>query len=251
MKIMCKSLFAFLLIYALFGFSAFAQTSSEKKNVRPNVKNQGIAASISVKKTVPIYFYHFSQPKFLISKILIEHDENGLGKIRFQRKNFEEFVAEHLKLSTAVLERLNKLWNKLNFLSSKEKYQSVERNYFHLGTVTLKMKKGDIERKDDFNWTENSDARALAEEYRKVSAQFIWVFDMEVARTNQPLEVPRLMKKLDSYLRRNAISDPKQMLSFLKELGDDERIPLIARNHALRLINKIEKSEKQKLAELQ
>jgi hypothetical protein len=51
------------------------------------------------------------------------------------------------------------------------------------------------------------------------------------------------MDELDSLLRRNEISDPPQMLPMLKELSNDERIPLIARNHAKRLVEKIEKAK--------
>ncbi|HYJ92753.1 MAG TPA: hypothetical protein VEV84_15690, partial [Pyrinomonadaceae bacterium] len=62
---------------------------------------------------------------------------------------------------------------------------------------------------------------------------------------NQPLNAPSLMDELDSYLRRNEISDPKQLLPLLKELSNDERIPLIARNHASKLAEKIDKDKKQ------
>jgi uncharacterized protein (UPF0147 family) len=49
------------------------------------------------------------------------------------------------------------------------------------------------------------------------------------------------MDRLDSLLKRDEISDPSQMLPLLKELSNDERIPLIARNKAARIIKEIEK----------
>ena len=52
------------------------------------------------------------------------------------------------------------------------------------------------------------------------------------------------MGVLDGYLKRGEISDPKQMLPLLKELSNDERIPLVARNHASKLAAVIEKTEK-------
>ena len=64
------------------------------------------------------------------------------------------------------------------------------------------------ERTAAFNWTTNADAKAIADEYRKLANQYIWMFDITVARQNQPLETPRIMKALDSYIRRDAISDP-------------------------------------------
>ena len=82
------------------------------------------------------------------------------------------------------------------------------------------------------------------DEYRRVSNQFIWMFDLSVARENQPLESPKLMDALDSLIRRNEISDPAQMVPFLQSLVDDERIPLIARNHAGKLAKQIDKRKK-------
>ena len=81
------------------------------------------------------------------------------------------------------------------------------------------------------------------DEYRKISNQYVWQFDLSISRENQPLNAPGLMDELDSYLRRNEISDPTQMLPLLKELSNDERIPLIARNHATKLAEKIEKAK--------
>ena len=40
--------------------------------------------------------------------------------------------------------------------------------------------------------------KLLADEYRKIGNQFIWMFDINVARENQPLEAPRIMDALDS-----------------------------------------------------
>ena len=81
------------------------------------------------------------------------------------------------------------------------------------------------------------------DEYRKIANQYVWQFDMSVSRENQPLDSPSLMDTLDSYLRRSEISDPRQMLPLLKEISNDERIPLIARNHAAKLVEKIERTK--------
>ena len=64
---------------------------------------------------------------------------------------------------------------------------------------------------------------------------------MNVARVNRPLDAPNLVDAVDSYYKRNELSDPVQMIPYLKEVSLDERIPLIARNHATRLIGQIEK----------
>jgi hypothetical protein len=64
------------------------------------------------------------------------------------------------------------------------------------------------------------------------------------ARANQPLLTPGLMDLVDSYIKRKEISDPPHLLPFLTQLSSDERLPLIARNHAARLAKQIEKSQK-------
>jgi len=103
------------------------------------------------------------------------------------------------------------------------------------------LERGDRKRVAEFNWTNNKDAETLANEYRKAVDQVIWVFDVSIARQNQPLNAPKLMEALESLINRDGISDPQQLLPLLKDLSTDEHVPLIARNHALRLIKKIQK----------
>jgi len=194
----------------------------------------------------PVYFYEFAQPNFLVSKVFIEHDEKGKGKISFLKKGFEEFVSDPLQLSPASLEKFRSVWQSLNFLDSKEEYQSTERDYGHLGNMKFTMTKDGRTRTAKFNWTENLTAKILADEYRKISQQFVWQFDINVARENQPLESPTLMNSLDGLIRRDEISDPNQMIPMLKELSNDERLPLLARNHATKIIKQIEKKKEEK-----
>ncbi len=222
-----------------------------KKNARPeaetptksvadgeNVKTNARPAN-AVEENKSIYFYEFDQPKFLVSKIYIEHDEDGKGKITFLKKDFDEPVSDPLQLSAAALERVKAVWQTLNFLDSTENYQ-YEKDY---GNMTFTMKKDGKSREAKFNWTENKDAKNLADEYRRIGQQFVWIFDINVARENQPLDAPRLMDSLDSMIRRNEISDAEQMIPLLNELNNDERIPLISRNHAAKLIKQIEKKK--------
>jgi hypothetical protein len=49
------------------------------------------------------------------------------------------------------------------------------------------------------------------------------------------------MDEMEWDLTRGELSDPYQLVPLLKDLLTDERIPLIARNHAGRLLKKIEK----------
>jgi hypothetical protein len=103
------------------------------------------------------------------------------------------------------------------------------------------MQRGERKRVAEFNWTNNEDASTLVNEYRKAADQAILIFDIAVARENQPLNAPKLMETMESLLKRDALSDPRQLLKLLHDLSTDEHIPLIARNHALRLIKKIQK----------
>jgi hypothetical protein len=211
----------------------------QKKNQSPRPQKQSPAA---VNESKDVFGYEFSQPDFIVSRIVILHDENGKGTITFEKKGFGgEALTEPIQLSSVSLEKVKNLFQTLNFLDSREEYQSSAFQYPHLGTMKIRMKKDGRERASEFNWTENKDAKALTAEYRKIGEQFLWMFDISVSLENQPLEAPRLMDRLSLLLRRNEISDPAQMLPLLKKLSNDERIPLMARNHASRIVKEIEK----------
>ena len=187
-------------------------------------------------------YLQFSQPNFYIKHIVVKHDENGNGTITFEHKDYGEPITDPLQISENALNKIKELFAILDFLNSDENYQSPNRDYGHLGNHTVTLKKDSHERTAKYNWTENKNAKALVDEYRKVAEQFIWYFDMNLARQNQPLEAPILVSKLESLLKRNEISDPQQMIPYLKDLNNDERIPLLARNHVGRIIKDIEKN---------
>ena len=213
-----------------------------KKNERPSNGNSTSPAKTQP-ATDPTYFYEFTQPDFDISKIVIEHDEAGKGTITFTKKMFGDAVTDPLEVSPTALERINAAYASLNFLDSNESYQ-YERDYSHLGVMTFRLKRDAKQRSTTFNYTTHKDAKLLADEYRKLANQFVWIFDITVARENQALDAPRQLDSLDSLIRRKEISDPEQLLPLLKDLKNDERIPLIARNHADRLTKQIEKGKK-------
>ena len=186
------------------------------------------------------YSYEFSQPKFITSHIVIEHDALGRGKISFERKGEATPIVEPIELSTGALGRIFGLWNELGFLDSTANYQA-SKNFAHLGTYRLTMDDGKRKRTAEFNWSNNASAWNLTQEYRRVADQAIFIFNVTVARENQPLNTPGLLNQLESMYTRNGLSDPKQLVPLLKDLRTDEHIPLIARNHADRLLKKIEK----------
>ena len=186
------------------------------------------------------YAWEFKQPDFMVSHIVIEHDASGRGKITFEQRGEATPIVEPVELSISALGRVLGLWSDLQFLDSNEDYQAPK-NFAHLGVYHLRMDNGQRKRTAEFNWSDNKQAWTLANEYRHVSIQAILVFDIKLAREMQPLNAPGLMDEMEGDMKRGELSDPYQLVPLLKELLTDERVPLIARNHADRLLKKIEK----------
>jgi hypothetical protein len=186
------------------------------------------------------YFYEFTQPEFTVRHIVIEHDATGRGKITFQRHGEETSFDEPIELSIGALGRVLGAWAELRFLESTENYQA-DKQFPHLGTMRLKMAHDAQNRTAEFNWTNNKAASLLVNEYRRVADQAILIFDIAVARETQPLATPKLMDQFEMQMKRNGLSDPQQLVPLLNDISTDEHLPLIARNHALRLIKTIEK----------
>ena len=237
-KSFTQGLPAALLILGAAIFTYAQNAGPSKHNTRPT-QSAASAPTVTETKTEPVkYTYEFSQPKFVIKHIVLEHDGNGRGKVTFERLNEDTPVVEPIALSAAALARITAAWQALNFLDSNTDYQS-DKQFPHLGTMRIGMEQGGRKRVAEFNWTKNTDAETLVTEYRRAADQAILIFDISVSRENQPLNAPKLMEVMESYIKRNGLSDPEQLLPLLKDLSTDEHVPLIARNHALRLIKKI------------
>jgi len=200
------------------------------------------AASVKSKEdpNAERYVYEFSQPDFYVYFIHIEHDERGHGLIRFERRNDTEQITDPLELSPAALARIRARWAALNFLDSTENYQG-SRTYPSMGRTKLTLRRGVRERTAEFNYSQNADAQGLAEEYRRAGEQALFVFDISVALENQPLETPKLLERLEALIERDYLSDKRQLVPLLRDLTEDERVPLIARNQAARILKKLDK----------
>ena len=107
--------------------------------------------------------------------------------------------------------------------------------------MRLKMEQGSRKRTAEFNWTNNKDASSvggrISPSCRSGDAGFRY-FRRARKPTAEYAQTDGAIRRL---LKRNGLSDPQQLLPLLKEISTDEHLPLIARNHALRLIKKIEK----------
>ena len=184
------------------------------------------------------YSYEFTQRDFIVNHIVITHDSQGRGQISFERKGESAPIVEPVEMSAVALRRVANLWTELRFLDSSENYQA-SKNFAHLGTYKIGMNDGTRQRTAEFNWSDNKTAWSLANEYRRVADQAILIFNIKLAREMQPLNAPSLLSEMDSLLKRDGLSDPKQLVPLLIELRTDEHIPLIARNHADRILKKI------------
>jgi len=226
-----------------------AAPPSGKKNHRDAlVQNENPKTNSEAQKAgakMP-YGYEFSQPDFVVNHVVIEHDENGKGTITFEKRQLGEPITDPIQIAPAALERIKKLWSELNFLDSTDVYQSAKYDYPHLGQMKLRMEADGKKREIGLNWTENKTAESLTKEYKRLTEHYIWLFDINLARENRPLEAPKLMERLESLIKRGEIHDVALLLPILRETKDEERIPLIARNHAERLIKLIEKMSEKK-----
>ena len=136
---------------------------TDNDNTKPNSRNAAMY--------VPVYFYEFARPGFTYSRILIEHDEAGKGKISFLKEGFDEMLTDPVELSPVTLAKINKALAELNFLDSAENYQ-YSRDFSNLGNVTFTLKKNGRERTVKYNWTDNKNAKFLMDEYRRLSCHF-------------------------------------------------------------------------------
>ena len=229
-------------VLSLTAACSIAAQESNKRNDRPPgtlVPTQQVASKEEPHETAR-YSWEFTQREFIVGHIVIEHDAQGRGKITFERKNEETPITEPVELSTAAMARILGLWSELHFLDADENYQAPK-NFAHLGTYRIGLDDGKRHRTAEFNWSNNKSAWGLANEYRRVADQAILVFNLNLAREMQPLNVPSLLNEMESLQRLGRLSDPKQLVPLLTELKTDEHIPQIARNQADRILKKIGK----------
>ncbi|MFL6230604.1 MAG: hypothetical protein ACJ741_17675 [Pyrinomonadaceae bacterium] len=223
-------------------------TPAKKNAVRPGEQTGDPAAAASggdaaKRAGVVLYSYEFSQPDFIVRRVRIEHDASGRGTITFERKNEERPLTEKLDITPSAFARIVAAWEGLKFLDSDASYQS-DKHFANMGTIRLSMRRGTRERTTEFDWTNNEQAASLRREYQRLTDQQLFIFDMDIARQYQPSETVSLLKRLEILVDRDEVSDKSALTPLLNDLTTDERIPLIARNQAARLLKKIEKEKK-------
>lgn len=186
--------------------------------------------------------YKFENQRFWIRVIEVDINSNGVGEMRFTRGESDEALDGKVKLLPATVSRIRKLLEMSRFLTSDTDYQD-EKDFSHLGWTTLVAKQGARERKVRFNYTKNQEIKELEEIFRGIADQEIALFDLENAERYQPLDLPKQLEALENDLNLARITEPERLLAALNEIVGDDTQPLIARNHARRIIDAIKKGK--------
>lgn len=188
------------------------------------------------------YSYKFENPRFDLRVIEIDLNSNGAGELRFTRGTSDEVLDCKVKLLPATIARISSLFEASGFLASNTEYQD-KKDFAHMGWVTLGARQGTRERKTRFNFTNNIQIKTLGEIFRAIASQEISLFDIENAERYQPLDLPRQLETLANDLRLERIAEPERLLAALNEIAVDDIQPLIARNHAKKIIEDIKKGK--------
>lgn len=193
-------------------------------------------------KTGDRYIYHFDRAEFVISHIDIEFDAQGKGKLVIKKKDEEEPTEAKLTLRSDTLTRLQKLLSTLDFINSSDTYQS-SLEHPNLGTTQIEVRQGGRTRTLSFHYSPNVTLQQLANLFRGLALQEQRIEELTTSRRYLPLDTPKLLRDLEGDLKASRIAEPMALLELLKDLSVDEHIPLIARNHAKKLAEQIEKSK--------
>jgi hypothetical protein len=212
-------------------------TLSSPAQTRIELSNPGAKAGAAVTR----YRYLFENERFTTPLQEVEFGSDGRGSFRFKRKDREEIV-NPLAVSPLLVAQVSALFDELNFLDSQEDYQ-FKKDFSHLGRVTINQARGGRDRTVSFNYTSNPLMNRLLEIFRNLATQETRVFDIETIRSTDPISMPAQLRQLESELRSKRLAEPHRLLPLLTELRTDESLPLIARNHAERLIQAIKKEK--------
>lgn len=189
------------------------------------------------KKDQPIFWYEFEQPSFNVSKIEIGLDGEGHGTLAYWQKDVDP-VSIEITLRPDSLARLKGMADKVTFLPEDT---SPSDRHLNIGKTKLVFSQKGEKREAEFTYTPNPQMNALANFFRGLVTQHQRKSQLEVARRYQPLDTPKILKDLESDLNGNRIAEPAALASLLKSLSTDERLPLIARNQAKKLCDRVGK----------
>ena len=185
------------------------------------------------------YRYYFINEKFVVSHQEVLIDGEGRGRYRFKKRDMEEMTLD-FQVSPRVLGEIRGLIDQLAFLSTEESFQH-KKDFSHLGTMSIRIRRGTREREATFNYTDNTLMNQLVQIFRGLTVQENRIFEIELVRSTDPISMPAQLRFLEAELKSRSIADPPRFSPMLTDLKRDESVPLIARNHAERLLQMIEK----------
>jgi len=186
--------------------------------------------------------YKFENSRFYEKLIEVDLAADGSGEVRFKRGESDEMLDHKFKLQPATLARIHQLLDTTRFLDSTAEYQA-EKDFSHLGWVTLSARQGERERRARFNYTQNADIKELADILRGIAQEEMHLFDIEVSEQFQPLNLPRLIDAIENDLKLGRITEPERLLAKLQEVAGNPTQPLIATNKAKQLVSDIKKGK--------
>ncbi|MBS1791433.1 MAG: hypothetical protein JST85_27220 [Acidobacteria bacterium] len=228
-------------VLALFVAIASLTLQKEAASQTPLKLSQTISPETTSAPSAVSYRYLFENDKFTTPIQEVEFDGSGRGKFRFKKKDSDE-ITNDLAVSDTLMARIQSLFDQLNFLSSREEYQH-KKDFSHLGTVTISQSRNGKERTVKFNYTENSAMSQLRDIFQNLVTQETRFFEIEVIRETDPISTDAQLRMLDDELHSKRIADPNRFVPLLKDIKLDEGVPLIARNHADRLLKAISKGK--------
>jgi hypothetical protein len=186
-----------------------------------------------------LYRYYFENDRFVVPYQEVVIDGRGKGHYRFKKKDMDEMTLD-FEVSRRVLGEIRLLLDQLSFLGSTENYQH-KKDFSHLGTMTLTVRQGGRERQVAFNYTDNPALNGLIQLFRGMTIQENRIFEIDLVRSTDPISMPAQLRMLEAELKSRNVADPSRFSPVLTDLRGDESVPLIARNHAERLLQMIEK----------
>jgi len=186
--------------------------------------------------------YKFENKRFYVPMMEIDLGVDGAGELRFQRGESDDLLDHKFKLLPTTLARIRQLLEASRFLDSSDTYQA-EKDFSHLGWVTLLARQNERERKVRFNYTQNPQISELADIFRGIATEEMHLFDIETSEQFQPLDLPRLLDSIENDLKLQRITEPERLLAKLQEVASNDTQPLIARNHAMRIVSDIKKGK--------
>lgn len=205
------------------------------------VESQVDSQSVNARRVGIIYRYYFENERFTTPYQEVLIDGDGRGSYRFKKKDQDELTIT-FQVSPRILVDISSNLDRLSFLGSEENYQH-RKDFSHLGTITISYQAGERRREAKFNYTDNEMINNLVRIFRGVTIQENRIFEIDLVRSTDPISMPAQLRLLEGELKSRNIADTSRLNGILKDLIGDESVPLIARNHADRLLRQIENTK--------